>query len=133
MSSAPAVTLSHALAVASGAAVGALARWLAALWLNHAWAGFALGTLAVNCVGGLLIGVSLEVFARAPNEFLRLLLVTGFLGGFTTFSAFSAESLSLLQAGRWSLAALHTTAHVLGALACAALGHGLARLLWARG
>ena len=129
---APAIALPQLLAVALGAAAGAVLRWLAALWLNSAWAGFALGTLLVNCVGGLLIGVSLEVFARAPNELLRLLLVTGFLGGFTTFSAFSAESLSLLQAGRWALAALHSAAHVLGALACTALGHGLVRLLWGR-
>jgi CrcB protein len=123
----PAITLSQLLAVALGAAAGAVLRWLTALWLNSAWGGFALGTLAVNCVGGLLIGVSLAVFARAPNEMARLLLVTGFLGGFTTFSAFSAESLSLLQAGRFTLAALHSFAHVAGALACTALGHALAR------
>jgi CrcB protein len=122
-----AITLSQLLAVALGAAAGAVLRWLTALWLNNAWAGFALGTLAVNCVGGLLIGVSLVVFAREPNEMLRLLLVTGFLGGFTTFSAFSAESLSLLQAGRFEMAALHSFAHVMGALACTALGSSVAR------
>ena len=125
----PPIAFSQVLAVALGAAVGAVLRWLTALWLNNAWGGFALGTLAVNCLGGLLIGVSLAVFARAPNEMARLLLVTGFLGGFTTFSAFSAESLSLLQAGRLGMAALHSFAHVLGALACTALGHTLARWL----
>ncbi|NML15357.1 fluoride efflux transporter CrcB [Azohydromonas caseinilytica] len=129
----PVIAPPQVLAVALGAGAGAVLRWLAALWLNGAWAGFALGTLLVNCLGGLLIGVSLEVFARAPNELLRLLLVTGFLGGFTTFSAFSAESLSLLQAGRWPMALAHSFAHVAGALACCALGHGLARLLWVRG
>ena len=82
------------LAVAAGAAVGALGRWAAGLWLNARWAGFPLGTLAVNCVGGLLIGLALAWFERSPNELLRLLLVTGLLGGFTTFSAFSVESLS---------------------------------------
>jgi CrcB protein len=128
----PPISPAQLLAVALGAAVGAVARWLMALWLNNAWSGFALGTLAVNCLGGLLIGISLAVFARAPNEMARLLLVTGFLGGFTTFSAFSAESLSLLQAGRFSMAAIHSFAHVLGALACTALGHTLARW-WARG
>jgi CrcB protein len=61
-------------------------------------------------------------FERSPNEALRLLLVTGFLGGLTTFSAFSVESLLLVQRGHWLLAATHTGAHVLGALACAALG-----------
>ena len=113
------------LAVALGAAVGALARWGAGLWLNARWEGFPLGTLAVNCVGGLLIGVSLAVFERSPDEMLRLLLVTGFLGGLTTFSAFSVESLLLLQRGQWLLATGHTLAHVIGALLCAALGHRL--------
>ena len=79
--------------------LGALARWGAGLWLNARWAGFPLGTLFVNCVGGLLIGMALAWFERSPNELLRLLLVTGFLGGLTTFSAFSAESLLLLQRG----------------------------------
>lgn len=113
------------LAVASGAAVGALARWGAGLWLNARWAGFPLGTLFVNAVGGLLIGMALAWFERSPNELLRLLLVTGFLGGLTTFSAFSAESLLLLQRGHWGLAAGHSLAHLLGALACAALGFRL--------
>ena len=110
------------LAVASGAAIGALLRWLAGLWLNASWSGFPLGTLVVNCVGGLLIGVALAWFERSPNELLRLLLVTGFLGGLTTFSAFSVESLMLLQRGHWGLAAAHTVAHVMGALGCAAIG-----------
>ena len=110
------------LAVASGAAVGALLRWLAGLWFNASWSGFPLGTLLVNCLGGLLIGVALAWFERSPNELLRLLLVTGFLGGLTTFSAFSVESLMLLQRGHWGLAAAHTVAHVMGALGCAAIG-----------
>ena len=113
------------LAVGAGGAAGALARWGAGLWLNARWAGFPLGTLAVNCVGGLFIGLALAWFERSPNELLRLLLVTGFLGGLTTFSAFSAESLLMLQRGQWGLAAGHTLAHVLGALACAALGFRL--------
>lgn len=115
----------QALAVAAGAAVGALARWGAGLWLNARWAGFPLGTLLVNCVGGLLIGLALAWFERSPDEMLRLLLVTGFLGGLTTFSAFSAESLLMIQRGQWALAAGHTLAHVLGALACAAIGFKL--------
>ncbi len=113
------------LAVAAGAAIGALARWGAGLWLNARWAGFPLGTLFVNAVGGLLIGMALAWFERSPDEMLRLLLVTGFLGGLTTFSSFSAESLLLLQRGQWGLAAGHSLAHLLGALACAALGFKL--------
>ncbi len=119
----------HAGAVALGAAVGALARWRAGLLWNASWQGFPLGTLVVNLVGGLLIGMALEWFGRQPDELLKLLLVTGFLGGLTTFSAFSGESLSLLQRGSFGLALSHAAAHVLGSLAAAALGMQLIRLM----
>ena len=122
------VSAVQAAAVAAGASIGALLRWWAGLALNGLWAGFPLGTLGVNCLGGGLIGVAMVWFARAPDETLRLLLVTGLLGGFTTFSAFSAESLALLQRGEVGLALLHSAAHLLGALAFTALGFGLARL-----
>jgi CrcB protein len=112
----------QAAAVAVGAGAGALLRWRAGLWLNAAWSGFPLGTLLVNCVGGLLIGAAIACFDEWDAELLRLLLVTGLLGGLTTFSAFSAESLLLLERGQWALAAGHTLAHVLGSLACAAAG-----------
>jgi CrcB protein len=119
----------QALAVATGAAAGALARWGTGLWLNPAWAGFPLGTLAVNCIGGLAVGVAWALLA--PGGTLWLLLVPGFLGGLTTFSAFSGESLLVLQRGQFALALLHGGAHVLGALACAALGHYAAARAWA--
>ncbi len=117
--------------ISLGASAGAVLRWLAGLWLNDRWAGFPLGTLFVNCVGGLLVGVALAWFERTPDEMLRLLLLTGLLGGFTTFSAFSVESLVLLQRGAWALALGHTLAHVVGALACAAVGFRLAGVLLA--
>ena len=119
-------------AVSFGAVAGSLLRWGAGLWLNTRWAGFPLGTLFVNCVGGLLIGLALAWFQRSPNEMLRLLLVTGFLGGFTTFSAFSVESLIMVQRGELLLALGHTLAHVVGALACAALGFRVAQVLLLR-
>ena len=114
-------------AVSLGAAVGALLRWGTGLWLNARWAGFPLGTLFVNCVGGLVIGAVLFWLEHWPNELLRLLLVTGLLGGFTTFSAFSAESLILLHRGELLLALGHILAHVMGALTCAAIGFRLAQ------
>lgn len=123
------ITALQAGAVAVGAAVGALARWWAGLAFNGLWGGFPLGTLLVNAVGGLLIGVAMVWFARSPHDLQRLLLVTGVLGGFTTFSSFSAESLGLLQRGDVGLALLHSGAHLLGALGCCALGHAAAR--WA--
>jgi CrcB protein len=125
----PALPLSQVLAVAFGGVIGCLVRWLAALWLNARWSGFPLGTLLVNLAGGLLIGACLAWFARTPNELLRLLLVTGFLGGMTTFSSFSGESLLLLQRGDWPLAFAHTAAHVLGALGCAAIGFWLMQIM----
>lgn len=118
-----------AVAVALGAAAGALLRWQAGLWLHARWAGFPLGTLLVNLAGGLLIGMALEYFGRQPHELLKLLLVTGFLGGLTTFSAFSGESLTLLQRGQFGWALAHSAAHVLGSLGAAALGLALMRLI----
>jgi len=116
-------------AVSAGAVVGALLRWGAGLWLNARWSGFPLGTLFVNCVGGLVIGAVLFWLERSPNELIRLLVVTGLLGGFTTFSSFSVESLILLQRGQFALALGHTLAHVVGALTCAAIGFRFARAL----
>jgi CrcB protein len=122
-----AAALSGAAAVAGGAAIGALCRWGAGLWLNARWQGFPLGTLFVNMLGGLMIGVALVGLEVRPHDTLRLFVMTGLLGGFTTFSAYSAESLTLLERGLWAMALAHTLAHVLGALACAALGVMLAR------
>ena len=119
----------NAGAVAIGAALGALARWQAGLLFNTRWAGFPLGTLLVNLVGGLLIGAALEWFGRQPNEVLKLLLVTGFLGGLTTFSAFSGESLGLLKSGQLGMALAHTLAHVVGSLLAAWAGMKLVQAL----
>lgn len=125
----PAMPWPNIAAVALGAVFGAVARYAAGLWLNTLWRGFPLGTLAVNMVGGFLIGIAMVAFARHPHEVLRHLAVTGFLGGLTTFSSFSGESLGLLQRGEFPMAVAHTLAHLLGALGCAALGFGLASLL----
>ena len=116
--------------IALGAAIGALLRWAAGLWLNARWQGFPLGTLFVNAVGGLLIGLALVWLETRPNEMLRLFALVGVLGGFPTVSAFSAESLVRLHRGQFALALLHAATHVLGSLACAAIGFALARWLW---
>jgi CrcB protein len=113
--------------VTLGGTAGCLARWRAGVWLNGLPWPIAAGTLAVNMVGGLLIGFSLVAFAKAPSEAWRLLLVTGFLGGMTTFSAFTGESLSLLLKGQFAIAAFHTAIHVFGSLAAAALGWQIGR------
>ena len=83
-----------AVAVISlGAAAGAVLRWLLGTWLNALLPSLPPGTLAANLVGGYLIGVALAVFAQHPGlaPEWRLLVITGFLGGLTTFSTFSAE------------------------------------------
>ena len=119
--------LPQALAVATGGAAGSLIRWRVGAWLNPLPLPFALGTLAVNVVGGFLIGFSLMAFERVPNDTLRLLLVVGGLGGLTTFSSFSAESLGLIMKGDYAVALAHTLAHLLGGLGAAALGFQVAR------
>ncbi len=115
------------LGVAAGSALGGILRWAVGVWLNHRWHGFPLGTLLVNCVGGLAIGAALVCFERWPSDGWRLFLVVGLLGGLTTFSTFTAESLLLMQRGQWGHALMHSLAHVLGALACAALAFWLLR------
>jgi fluoride exporter len=105
------------IAICIGASVGALARWGLGLWLTPGglmpW-----GTLAANLIGGYLIGVCFAVFQTMPqlDPMWRLLLVTGFLGGLTTFSTFSAEVVGFLMAERYALALGTATAHVAGSL-----------------
>lgn len=93
-------------------------RWGLGLALNALWAPMPLGTLVANLAGGYLIGVALAVFAHQPgwSPEWRLLVITGFLGGLTTFSTFSAEVTTLLQQGRLLWAGLAISAHVVGSL-----------------
>jgi len=118
-------------AVMLGGAVGSACRWWIGLRLNALLAQLPLGTLLVNLVGGFVIGLALGLFARYPglDPHWKLLLVTGFCGGFTTFSTFSAEVVSLLQSGRLGWAALTVSAHVLGSLLMTLAGFALAARL----
>ena len=119
------------LAVGSGAAVGAWLRWWLGSLFNPVFPTLPLGTLAANLVGGYLIGLALAALAHfealAPE--VRLLLVTGFLGGLTTFSTFSAEATTLFARGQigWALALI--AAHVVGSIAMTFAGIGSMRLL----
>ncbi len=104
--------------IALGATLGAWLRWGLALWLNARVESLPLGTLAANLGGGFLIGIAVGIFHDLPqiSPEWRLLAVTGFLGGLTTFSTFSAEAMALLQRGDYSWALLHTGGHLLGSV-----------------
>jgi CrcB protein len=95
------------LCISVGASVGAILRWLLGLGLNAGFPPIPLGTLAANCLGGYLIGLATAIFSALPglDPHWRLLAVTGFLGGLTTFSTFTAEVGLLLQEQRLLMAA----------------------------
>ena len=112
------------LAVGIGAAIGAWLRWGFGLWLNPALPELPLGTLAANLVGGYLIGLAVAFFMQHPglSPEWRLLIITGFLGGLTTFSTFSAETVTLLARGQyaWSMAII--AAHLGGSIMMTIVG-----------
>ena len=110
--------------IALGAVLGAWLRWGLGLWLNTHAARLPWGTLAANLIGGYLIGLFLGLLSAGPGwpEWLRLALVTGFLGALTTFSTFSAETVALVQAGRPLAALGYVGISLLGSLALTAAG-----------
>ncbi|MDR3684495.1 MAG: fluoride efflux transporter CrcB [Geothrix sp.] len=112
------------LAVGAGAALGAWLRWGLGALLNPMLPSIPMGTLAANLLGGYLVGVAVAVFAQHPGlaPEARLLVITGFLGGLTTFSTFSAEAMHLLTRGEYTLAAVHMVSHLAGSLALTLLG-----------
>lgn len=111
------------VAICIGASLGALSRWGLTLWLGVGglmpW-----GTLAANLIGGYLIGLMVAGFALVPDvdPVWRLAIVTGFLGGLTTFSSFSAEVVTMLLEGRLGVAALTALGHLAGSLLLTWLG-----------
>lgn len=112
------------IAVGLGAALGAWARWGLGMALNAVLPALPLGTLAANLVGGYLMGVAMGIFALsyALSPEVRLFVTTGFLGGLTTFSTFSAEAITLIAREQYGWAAAHMLVHVVGALAMTGLG-----------
>lgn len=120
----------HILLVAIGGAIGSVARYLVGLGMTRMMGmSFPWGTLTVNIVGSFAIGILTELVARRFNASaeLRLLIVVGFLGGFTTFSSFSLDTMALVERG----ATLHAFAYVGGSLVLA-LGAAFGGLLLGR-
>ena len=116
--------LGNVLAVGIGAALGAIARWLLGLWLNHATSTLPWGTLMANLVGAYLIGLALGCFLLFPETpgWMKLLITTGFLGGLTTFSTFSAETVGLIERGQLLLALGYSGVSLFGALVLTGTG-----------
>jgi len=124
----PALLLST-VSIAVGAACGALIRWVLGLWLTQGHQAVPLGTLAANILGGFGIGLAMGLFAQHPEwpAEWRLFVITGFLGGLTTFSTFSAEVMTHLLAGRWGWGSALVLIHVAASLAATGMGLAAAR------
>ena len=118
------------IAVSVGGVLGCLLRWCLALFLNRYFPAIPPGTLAANLIGCYLIGMAMAVFTAYPAfaPEWRLFLTTGFCGGLTTFSTFSAEVVMLLQSGRPLIAVGAVGAHVAGSLLMTIAG--IATVLW---
>ncbi len=115
----------YSIAVISiGASCGAVLRWFLDISLNSVFPNLPLGTLTANLVGGYLIGIAMAVFASQPNlsPEWRLLIITGFLGGLTTFSSFSAQVAGLIQQDKLWWAGTTIISHVAGSLLMTFLG-----------
>ena len=118
-------------AVGIGALLGAWLRWGFSVAFNHILPTLPLGTLAVNLIGGFLIGAALEFFVQnltLPVEY-RLFFITGFLGSLTTFSAFSLEAVMLLQEENYGWAMALISTHLFGSLAMTLLGFAVVRAI----
>ena len=117
--------------IAVGGAIGSLLRWYVATRLNASFPQLPPGTLAANLIGGYLIGVAMAVFLAYPglSPQWRLLTVTGFLGGLTTFSSFSAEVVTAILAGETLWAVSTVAVHVLGSVVMTLCGVGTVRLV----
>ncbi len=117
--------------ICAGASLGALLRWLLAGRYNHLFPALPLGTLAANLIGGYLVGVAIGFFAwRADLSLLwRLALITGFLGGLTTFSTYSAEVVNAFARGEAGWALAIAVSHLAGSLLLTLLGLATVRVL----
>ncbi|CAI3939661.1 Fluoride ion exporter CrcB/FEX [Commensalibacter communis] len=109
--------------ISVGGALGCLLRWWLGLSLNALFPCMPLGTFAANCIAGYLIGVAMAAFLLIPSLApWRLFIITGFLGGLSTFSSFSAEVVMSMQEGRFFWAGTEIVTHVVCSVALTILG-----------
>lgn len=120
------------MAVGAGAAAGAWLRWLLGMFLNPLFPTLPLGTLAANMLGGLIMGLAMAILSQYEtlSPEMRLFVTTGFLGGLTTFSTFSAETVTLLARQQFGWAGAIIVAHLLGSVLMTLAGVGIVQLVF---
>ena len=125
--------ISGFVAVGVGAAIGAWLRWGLGHWLNPVFPTLPLGTLIANILGGYLVGLAVAFFSSQAglSPEAKLFVITGFLGGLTTFSTFSAEAVTLFSRGQYSWAIAHIAAHLTGSILMTILG--MLTMKWLKG
>jgi fluoride exporter len=116
--------LNSIMAISLGASLGAILRWALGLLLDSWSIAMSIGTIASNLIGGYLIGIAIAFFSGHPDltPQWRLLIITGFLGGLTTFSSFSAEVTRMIQEGQLGIALSTVCIHVIGSVLMTFLG-----------
>lgn len=125
------MTLYAFIAIGLGAAIGAWLRWGLGMWLNPITPELPMGTLTANLIGGYLVGLAVAFFMQnaSLSPEWRLFVITGFLGGLTTFSTFSAETVTLLMRGQYAWGTAIIAAHLGGSLLMTVLGMHTFKLL----
>lgn len=126
--------ITQLFAISAGASLGAVLRWLLGSTLNHYWSVMPLGTLMANLVGGCLVGLAVPWFSQQPtlSPEWRLLVITGFLGGLTTFSTFSAEVVTMLQSQKYGPATMTVLLHLFGSVSLTMFGFWLCKSIMTR-
>ena len=119
-------SFANALLIITGASLGALSRWLLGIWLNPLFTSLSVGTLTVNLIGCFIIGICL---ALSLSDSTKLLIITGFLGSFTTFSAFSADVVDKLLADKYLSAIAIIGVHTLGGVLLTVAGFWAVRMI----
>lgn len=116
------------LLIGFGGALGSICRYLLGQWITKMnSSNFPLGTFTVNIIGSFIIGIFIAYFSNTSQSSVKLFLISGFCGGFTTFSAFTAENINLIQSGQWSTAFIYTLCSLVLGIVAVFLGINMMR------